>query len=273
VAGALLTPPAVGCATPLQAVEPSIVRCPRPSTGIPSGESQGWDMAVVDVVQLGISGLLPGPDRNDMRRCGDSTEHPAFGIGAGACDGPLFISSRIPTPWAGRVKVGITVTPDAHAHFYLSPSMASSVMGAAFFTLSGHSHYRQIPRGPRLHRAGCSGCPPIPVSPRRLVERPHQLIVNLIEVDADHAAGPPHAVTRKFAIGYKPTHGSIADLKVLSGFGDRDVPASHHGVQVLNRPSCNSDSRSIRIFRDVPMRRASSCSWAMILRIRVGLTW
>jgi hypothetical protein len=34
--------------------------------------------------------------------------------------------------------------------------------------------------------------------------------VNLIEVDPDHATGPTHAVTRKFAVGNELTHGPVA---------------------------------------------------------------
>jgi hypothetical protein len=80
---------------------------------------------LVDLVQLGVLALLLGPDLNDIRRSGGDTDLLPFGIGTGACDGPLLVPGRIPAVWAGGVKVGITVTPDTHAHSYFPPSMAS----------------------------------------------------------------------------------------------------------------------------------------------------
>ena len=48
---------------------------------------------------------------------------------------------------------------------------------------------------------------------RGLVEGPHQLRVNLIQVDPDHATGPAHPVTGQFAVSNEPTHRPIADLQ------------------------------------------------------------
>ncbi len=37
-------------------------------------------------------------------------------------------------------------------------------------------------------------------------------MINLVEVDPDHATGPTRTVTGQFAVGNEPTHGPIADL-------------------------------------------------------------
>jgi hypothetical protein len=70
-------------------------------------------------------------------------------------------------------------------------------------------HAREMPAGLQVTIApiepgGRSRCPPFPDSPR-LFERPHQFIVNLIEVDSDHAARPTHAVAGKFTVGNEPS--------------------------------------------------------------------
>jgi hypothetical protein len=81
---------------------------------MPIADPQKRDVAAVDLVQLGVLGLLLGPDFNDMGIRGGTDVSP-LGIGTGAFDGPLLVPSRIPAPWAGGVKVEITVTPDVHA--------------------------------------------------------------------------------------------------------------------------------------------------------------
>jgi hypothetical protein len=73
---------------------------------------------VVNVVQLGVLALLPGPDFNDMRIRG-GTDIVPLGIGTGASNGPLLVLGRIPALRAPGMKVAISVAPDAHAHLLL----------------------------------------------------------------------------------------------------------------------------------------------------------
>ena len=82
----------------------------------------------------------------------------------------------------------------------------------------------------------CPPCSSFPSSPG-CVEGLHQLLINFIEVDSDHATGPPHAIAREFIVGNESAHGTVADLEALSGFGDGDVAARHYIVQGLNLPS------------------------------------
>jgi hypothetical protein len=99
------------------------------------------------------------------------------------------------------------------------------------------------------------------------------LLIDLVEVDPDNAAGPPHTVARQFSIGDQSAHRPITDLQVISSLLAGDVSPSHHDVDDLNLPSFKRDSRSMRMAIEVPIRRASSCSWATILRISFELTW
>lgn len=97
---------------------------PPPTQG-PDHDRQRRNVTVVDLAHLGVLALLLGPDLNDMSTGGGTNLLP-LGIGAGACDGPLLLPGRIPALWARRVKVEITLTPDAHAHLLLPPCRAPS---------------------------------------------------------------------------------------------------------------------------------------------------
>jgi hypothetical protein len=45
----------------------------------------------------------------------------------------------------------------------------------------------------------------------------HQLLVDLVEVDADRAPRPPHSVSGQLTIGDQPTHRGRTHLQVLGG--------------------------------------------------------
>jgi hypothetical protein len=97
----------------------------------------------------------------------------------------VLIRAKEPTAVAANLCKG-------HCRVGIVPCAPSCLMGSFGMEMTPNHGCWEADRPCVVRRHSWS---PFPGS-SRLVEKPHPLIIDLVEVDPDHAAGPTHAVTQ-----------------------------------------------------------------------------